>query len=378
MKSLTLIINQSLITGIFPDQLKIAKVVPLYKKDNHCTMGNYRPVSLLTSISKIFEKVAHKQLSKYFEIHKLFYDSQYGFRERHSTELASVELIDRILASLEQKQKPLAIYMDLSKAFDTLDHEILLDKLSYYGVVDTELRWFQSYLTNRKQYVEIDQHKSECMLITTGVPQGSVLGPLLFLIYMNDIQEASAAFSSVLFADDSTFINSMNTNIHTHASNTEIEHFLNKELAKIYDWLAVNKLSLNIGKTKYMIFHAQNSIVKFVPQLNINNTELEKVKNFNFLGLTINENLSWKPHSEKISNKISKYCGVLNQLKRFLPIDILRMIYCSIILSNISYSILAWGYDCGRLVKLQKKVLRIMTCSQYSSHTEPLFKTLNH
>ena len=134
VKPLTLIINQSLVTGIFPDQLKIAKVVPLYKKEDHVIMDNYRPVSLLTSISKIFERVAHKQLTKYIELNNLFYDSQYGFRESHSTELASIELIDRILASLEQKNKPLAIYMDLSKAFDTLDHSILLNKLRHYGV----------------------------------------------------------------------------------------------------------------------------------------------------------------------------------------------------------------------------------------------------
>ena len=361
--------------GIFPDQLKIAKVVPLHKKDEQYLMGNYRPVSLLASISKIFEKVAHKQLSKYFEQNKLFYDSQYGFRQGHSTELASVELIDRITASLEQKNKPIAIYMDLSKAFDTLDHIILLNKLRYYGIDGVELKWFKSYLQNRKQYVEIDANKSELKNITTGVPQGSVLGPLLFLIYMNDIQEASAAFSSVLFADDSTFINSMNASIHTNTTNADLELFLNVELAKIYDWLAINKLSLNISKTKYMIFHAANTTIQFVPHLSINDTSLEKVKNFNFLGLTINENLSWKPHGDKISSKISKYCGVLNRLKRFLPIDILRLIYC--IQSNINYSILSWGYDCGRLVKLQKKAIRIMTCSQYNSHTEPLFKVLN-
>ena len=170
IKPLTLIINQSLATGVFPDSLKIAKVVPLYKKDDKLIMDNYRPVSLLTSISKVFEKIVHNQLSKYFKDNELFYKSQYGFRDEHSTELASVELIDQVMSSFEKRYTPIAIYMDLSKAFDTLDHKILLKKLEYYGIKDTELNWFKSYLCKRQQYVEINNTKSDFRSITTGVP----------------------------------------------------------------------------------------------------------------------------------------------------------------------------------------------------------------
>ena len=169
---LTLIINQSLITGIFPDSLKIAKVIPLYKKENREKVDNYRPVSLLTAISKIFEKAAYNQLYQYFKENKLLFDAQYGFRDEHSTELASIELIDRILSDLDNKKNPVAVYMDLSKAFDTLDHKILLHKLRYYGVNGAALSWFNSYLTNRLQYVEIDSAKSSYLSLTTGVPQG--------------------------------------------------------------------------------------------------------------------------------------------------------------------------------------------------------------
>ena len=337
-------------------------------------MNNYRPVSLLSSISKIFEKIAHNQLSIYFKENKLFYKSQYGFREEHSTELASIELIDRIMSAFEQKHSPVSIYMDLSKAFDTLDHKILLHK--YYGIRGIELKWFASYLSYRNQFVEISNIKSEYKKITTGVPQGSVLGPLLFLIYMNDIEEASSALNSILFADDSTFISSINSVFPEHRIDMSFEENINKELEEIYDWLAVNKLSPNVRKTKFRIFHTPGTKLSFIPKICINGIELERVQDFNFLGLTINENLSWKPHVNKIAHKISKYSGILCRLKHFLPPHILRMIYCSIIQSNLNNSLLTWGYDCNRLIKLQKKIIRIICSSKYNAHTEPLFKKL--
>ena len=377
IKPLTLILNQSLATGIFPDRLKTAKVIPLYKKDDCLIMDNYRPVSLLTSISKIFEKIVHKQITKYFKENKLFYKSQYGFRDEHSTELASVELIDRVMEAFQKKRSPLAIYMDLSKAFDTLDHKILTHKLEYYGIKGKELNWFKSYLSDRKQFVEIDSVRSDYQTITTGVPQGSVLGPLLFLIYMNDIDEASSALNSILFADDSTFMSTINAVFPNRKIDARFEENMNKELEKIYNWLAVNKLSLNARKTKYMLFHTKGTKFDYIPKIVINGTDIERVTNFNFLGLTINEKLSWKPHIDKIANKISKYSGVLCRLKNFLPPHILKTIYCSIIQSNLNYALLAWGFDCNRLIKLQKKIIRIISSSKkYNAHTEPLFKKL--
>ena len=289
LQSLTLIINQSLITGIFPDDLKIAKVIPLHKKNETTKMDNYRPVSILPAISKVFEKVAHIQLYNYFKKNKLFYKGQYGFRDEHSTELAALELVDRLHSDMDNKEIPIAIYMDLSKAFDTLDHTILLHKLKHYGVHGSALSWFHSYLNNRYQYVEIQQHKSNPQLLKTGVPQGSVLGPLLFLIYMNDIPNTSSELKFILFADDTSLLDTLNLSISPNDANL---NKLNDELTKIYDWLAVNKLSLNVSKTKYMIFHHP---LKVIPQnltIEINNTPIERVKEFCFLGLTINEHLT--------------------------------------------------------------------------------------
>ena len=173
----------SLSTGIFPDKLKIAKVIPLYKKDDNKSFGNYRPISLLSSIFKIFERVAYNQLYTYLTSNDLLYESQYGFRKHHSTKLAALEFTDRIEKEMDTKKLPFSIFLALSKAFDTLDHSVLLSKLQYYGIRDTALNWFKSYLSKRTQYVDCDGISSSIKEIETGVPQGSILGPLLFIIY---------------------------------------------------------------------------------------------------------------------------------------------------------------------------------------------------
>ena len=191
LDSLTLIINQSLMSGVFPDKLKLAKVIPLYKEGDSTITDNYRPNSLLPTLSKVLEKIVYNQLFAYLSDKELFYPSQYGFRRGHSTELAATELMDLIIQKLDAGKLPLAIFLDLSKAFDTLYHDILLDKLRFYGITSKEFCFFKSYLNNRTQYVDYDGTTSDIKQITTGVPQGSILGPLLFIIYNNDVSNAS-------------------------------------------------------------------------------------------------------------------------------------------------------------------------------------------
>ena len=373
LESLTLIINQSLVTGIFPDKLKIAKVIPLHKKDDEKVLDNYRPISLLPAISKIFERIIFNQVFTYFSKNNLFYPNQYGFRTGHSTEFAALEVIDRIILDMDQGEIPLTIFLDLSKAFDTLNHDILITKLKHYGLDRSSLSLIHSYLSHRKQFVQMDDIKSDCDIITTGVPQGSILGPLLFIIYMNDIANSSKVFESVLYADDTTLMSSL------HACNIRDMggEIINNELKKVHDWLSVNRLSLNVKKTKFMVFHKpQRNIKNCVPHITMNDISVERVAEFNFLGLNINEHLTWSTHASKIGNKISSSIGIINKLKHFLPQHILKTMYSSLVLSQLNYSILAWGFESSRIFKLQKKAVHIISNSKYNAHTEPIFKTL--
>jgi hypothetical protein len=380
IKPLTLIINQSLHNGIFPQKLKIAKVIPIYKKDDPHLPNNYRPISLLPAISKVFEKVAHKQLQNYFSNNDLFYNHQYGFREGYSTELALTEFIDRLNHILDKNETPFAIYIDLSKAFDTLDHTILLSKLRHYGIQNTELNWFSSYLTNRSQYVEINGVKSDMCTIQTGVPQGSILGPLLFLIYINDLYLASK-FVSIMFADDTNLLSSLcNFQMNARENLSEISERINVELSKVYDWLCVNKLSLNINKTKAMVFSFKQRPLSEMPKLKINNIDIELVDDFKFLGVHINKNLSWQPHIIHIANKLSRINGTLSRMKNILSTKILRMIYSALFQPHLNYGLLNWGFapesTLNRITKLQKKAIRNVSKAKYNAHTSELFKKL--
>ena len=333
---------------------------------------------MLPVISKVFEKVVFIQLYDYLIKNKLLYDSQYGFRRLHSTELAALEFTDKIIANLDQGKLPVAIFLDLSKAFDTIDHSILINKLKYYGVRGMSLYWFESYLSNRVQYVQFNDSISSYSHISTGVPQGSILGPLLFIIYMNDIANVTNKFHFTLYADDTSLIEPICTFSYGTNSTSDTSHSINSELSLITDWLCLNKLSLNAKKTKMMIFHhRQRNISKLNLQLFINNTKIEQVKEFDFLGIVIDECMTWNSHVNKIASKISRVNGVLSRLKRFVPTYILKMIYNSLIQPHLLYGILLWGKNISRILKLQKWAVRSITLSKYNAHTDPLFIKLN-
>ncbi len=196
----------------------------------------------MPAISKIFEKVIFKQLYQFFQEKKMLYNAQYGFQPEHSTEFASLELVDRVIVEMDKINTPINIFLDLSKAFDTLDHKMLLEKLKHYGITGVVYKLMESYIINRKQYVEIDGTKSELLNITTGVPQGSILGPLLFIIYIDDIASSSNLFEFIIYADDTTLSTTLEI-IVRNTNNTDVETYINKELSGISDWLKINKLN---------------------------------------------------------------------------------------------------------------------------------------
>ena len=334
IKPLTLLVNQMLSSGCFPEDLKISRVKPLYKSGDKALFSNYRPISLLPSVSKIFEYVMYYQLLDYLDENKLLCMEQYGFRPGHSTELACIRLMDHVTKQVDAGKLPININIDLSKAFDTLNHTILLDKLKHYGISGIENDLFRDYLSNRYQYVEHRNSRSAKKLITTGVPQGSILGPILFLIYINDLPLVSTMFDMLMYADDTTLY----CNVDKYSSNNSI----NIELSKISNWLSSNKLSLNVKKTKFMVFHTMQRKIEY-PKLIINNVAIEMVTQFNFLGIILSSTLKWNAHIDHISKKISKVIGVMYRLKCIYPEAILLTLYNTLILPHFTYGLLIWG-----------------------------------
>ena len=267
--------------------------------------------------------------------------------------------------------------MDLSKAFDTLDHKILLHKLSYYGVTGNSLQWFNSYLSNRVQYVDfggITSPKS----ITVGVPRGSILGHLLFLTYINDLNGVSSYFKFLFYADDTT-ITSTVCSFNSSAISADISNQINHELDKVFHWFCSNRLSLNVSKTKYMIFHPTNKKrhTNLLDNLYINGIKLNRSNDFNFLGTTISSDLSWKAHVSIICKKLSKTIGVLRRLRNVLPTCVLLSIYNSLFVPYLYQSVLVWGHAPGRVFKLQKRAIRLIFKLKYNAHTNRLFKENN-
>lgn len=368
---IALIINQSFRTSIFPDKLKIAKVLPLFKKGDATSLTNYRPISILSSVSKIFERAIHNQITEHLESHKLLHPSQYGFRKHYSTELAGVHLVDSIVKKLNDRYKSVGIFMDLSKAFDTLDHTILVSKLSYFGFSLDACNLIKNYLYNRWQYVDLEGHASKSKLLSTGVPQGSILGPLLFVMYMNDITNSTESLQPTLYADDTTLLFSPGRNVHP----ANLTRFLNYALSSVSNWFRANRLSLNVEKTKFMIFHKKNSTPLNI-ELKIDDLVIERVRTFKFLGLMLNENLDWDDHYCMVKSRVSKSIGILHRLKHILPFSILLTLYHALVMSHLNFHILVWGFYIDSFFTLQKKAIRAITRSNFLAHTAPLFKNL--
>lgn len=369
------IINSSFSTGIVPQELKIAKVIPIFKSGSKCTESNYRPISNLSIFSKILEKAMFNRCINYLDKYKMLTDYQFGFRANHSTYMPIMNLVDLISSNFELHHHSIGIFLDLKKAFDVIDHKILLNKLAYYGFKGLSHTWFSNYLTNRIQFTWANSLSSELKNIEYGVPQGSILGPLLFLIFINDLPNISTFFKYLLFADDTNLVAS-------HYDLKELTTQINLELVKISQWFNINKLALNLEKTNFIYFHIRNKVNNpLLDPIKINDTILTQKSSIKFLGIIVDEHLNWKNHIVELSNKLSKNLNLIRHIKYLLDSNALQKLYFTLIHSYLTYCTIIWGNtyksNINKLQILQNKSIRLIFNDIDYTNTTNLFNKFN-
>ena len=369
---LTQLVNMSFSNGVYFQNLKTSKALPVYKnKGNILECENYRPISLLSNINKIVEKLMHSRLYNFLTDSNSIYVNQFGFRKKHSTNHALIRLTEDIRSSLDNNEIVCGVFIDLQKAFDTVDHNILLSKLDYYGIRGTANEWFNSYLSNRRQFVSINGHDSGEVNMSYGVPQGSVLGPLLFLIYINDLHKALKYSTTRHFADDTYLLNS-------NHSPKQLQKQLNLDLRFLCNWLKANKISLNASKTELLIFRHPNKRVNFEFKIKIDGKKLIPSKYVKYLGVLIDSHLNWSYHINSLSSKLSRAIGMLAKIRHYVSEGTLRSIYFGIFSSLLTYGSQIFGQIANkhlrRLEILQNKALRLIKFANYRASANPLYK----
>ena len=379
-QQITHVINLSFKNAAVPKRLKIAKVIPCFKKkskEESKKPSNYRPISLLSTIHKLLEKCMHEQLMTFLEKNNILFKYQFGFRRGYSTILALTEIIDQILNHLEENDLVAGIYCDFSKAFDTVDHGILLDKLHHYGIRGHANKWFESYLSNRLQYTYVNGTKSECQDILYGVPQGSVLGPLLFLVYTNDMQYCITEEDChlKLFADDSNAFVIRNTY-------NELKNAITQTLRDLIEWSELNKLTINYDKTCYTIFvkHGQ-TVPNYLNNIKIKQHTIKKEAATPFLGLIVDERLTWKEHLDSLNEKLLKITNSFKIIKHYIPDKAKYQFYYAYIYSRIQYGIEVYGVADKKYLKQiqirQNRSLKVLFSKDFHTPTVVLHKDLS-
>lgn len=391
LKPLEYIFNLSIKNGSVPMALKKSCICPIHKGGDPEEVSNYRPISLLSVIAKLLEKIINSRLVSYLEKNQILPDNQYGFRAGRSTEDAVNYLVNHIAESMDKKQKCIGVFLDLAKAFDTVSIPILLSKLNHIGVRGLPWAWFKSYLSDRRQYVKIseDVTKSECSAINFGVPQGSVLGPTLFLIYISTLGKLHLENSKIFtFADDTAIVFNGNTWKDAYQK-------AEKGMAEVADWLNSNLLTLNVGKTKFLGFHitkktepTQDHLTihtcgKYANPPNINPdacdcTSIERTDKIKYLGVMLDHKLSWKPHIEVLSKRVRRLMYTFRCLRKVATRDLLKSIYLALCQSVVSYCIIAWGgapkTTLISLERAQRAVIKVMYCKRFRFPTTQLYE----
>ena len=374
-KPLADIVNLSFQTGIYIDVLKISKVAPIFKeKGSDLDYSNYRPISLLSNINKIIEKIMHERLYSFLEQHKCIYELQFGFRAKHSTSHALIDLIEDVRNSIDNNNFSVGVFIDLQKAFDTVDHKILLSKLGHYGIRGKANDWFRSYLTGRKQFVSINGSNSDLSAIEFGVPQGSVLGPLLFLIYINDLHFSIKYSITRHYADDTCLL-------IKNKSLKQLKKQLNIDLKILTSWLKANKIALNASKTEILIFRNPKKPINYDLKLSLDGNRLYPSKYVKYLGVLIDPHLNWSYHTKILAPKLSRAAGMLAKMRHYVTPEILRNLYFGIFSSLMTYGAQIWGQYINshikRIIKLNDKAIRIINFAQYDENPSQYYKKSN-
>jgi hypothetical protein len=388
------IFNLSIQQGIFPNQLKVTRTVPVFKAGNPLSCDNYRPISLVKSFSKVLEKIVSINLVNHLELNKLIYRHQYGFQRGKSTEQNLLHVINNVGNALNDGMFCVGVFLDLKKAFDVCNHNILLKKMEKYGIVGTELEWFKSYLTGRSQVVDINGTHSTPRDIDISVIQGSILGPILFLIYINDLPNATNLLT-FMFADDTSTLKSM-TDLN------ELISFVNAELKKMATWFRCNKMAVNTSKTKFIIFRTRGKIinndsVNILFNDNEPNTDddpnliypLARVhdnnpdpnnRTYKLLGIYLDEYLSLNHHVSQICSKLSRALFLIKKARFILPPSAMKTLYTALFHSHLLYCTnivsITSQTNINKILTVQKKAIRVITNSPYNAHTNPLFQQL--
>jgi len=384
------IFRLSLTTGIFPSKLKLSRTVPIFKSGRSDLCDNYRPIALLSTLSKVLEKMVSVQLVNHLDRNKILYKHQYGFQRNKSTEHSIIHALNYISQAMNDNKYTVGVFFDLKKAFDVCSHDILLMKLSKMGIVGNALEWFKSYLSDRSQVVDINGHHSRPRKIKISVLQGSILGPILFLCFINDLHSVTSLLT-LMYADDTFTLDShedLNTLIYT----------INTEINKMAVWFRANKLAVNINKTKYMIFRMKGKKIDNHPNIIYNENEqntpqdpslltvLERYhdnhtstdcRSYKLLGIYLDEHLTLDAHVNHICSKLTRYLYCIKQAKHIITKGGLKSLYYALIHSHLTYcTSILFGItekNKSRIEKVQKKAIRIMTNSTYNAHTMPLF-----